>query len=646
MGQKTKARYGAWESPLSAAVAAGSSVRLGEIRTDGEDVYWIEGRPAEKGRNALVRRCGDGSVEEVAPGPFNVRSQVHEYGGGAYAVAGRMVFFVNFSDRRIYRVGGEVQTPVPVTPESTARYADLQVENGRMSVVCVREEHGKDGRSVRNDLVRVHVEKGGGIDVLAACRDFYSSPRISPCGRRIAWLEWDHPAMPWDGCELVVGELSGDGSIASARKAAGGRAESIFQPEWGPDGTLYFVSDAGGWWNLWRLDGRGRPECVLETTAEFGRPQWVFGMSTYAFTGSGITCAYCTDGLWKLGMLDPSTGQFSDLAVEYTSIDSVRAGGGRIYFTGASPRQAPSVIEYDPESGSVAVLKRSSGVVLDDGYVSLPKAVTYPGSGGGDAHAFYYAPANGGFEGDADELPPLIVKSHGGPTGAAECTFNPGIQFWTTRGFAVLDVNYGGSTGYGREYREKLKGKWGIVDVQDCASGALCLAGQGLVDGKRLIITGGSAGGYTTLSALAFTNVFHAGASYYGVSDLEALATETHKFESHYLDSLVGTYPEQREVYIRRSPVHNVEGLSCPVIFFQGLEDRIVPPNQARMMADSLRRKGVPVAHVEYGGEQHGFRRAANIERSLEAELYFYGRIFGFQPAGGIEPVEIVNLPG
>ena len=450
--------------------------------------------------------------------------------------------------------------------------------------------------------------------------------------------------MPWDGTELWIGDLQADGSLRRAQRVAGGARESIFQPEWSPDGVLHFVSDRTGWWNLYRWRD-GLIEHLMEMEAEFGRPQWVFGMSTYAFESAGrIICTYNQQGSWRLASLDAVTRKLEPIETPYSEISSLRTAPGRAVFLAGSPTEPTSIVQLDLATRRMEVLRRSSEVEIDTGCLSIPQAIEFPTEQGLTAHAFFYPPQNRDYIAPPDERPPLLVRSHGGPTGATSSTLNPEIQYWTSRGFAVLDVNYGGSTGYGRAYRQRLEGQWGIVDVDDCVNSARYLLQRGEVDGDRLVIRGGSAGGYTTLCALTFRNIFRAGASYYGVSDLEALTKETHKFESRYLDRLIGPYPERHDLYRERSPIHFTERLSCPVVFFQGLEDKVVPPNQAEMMVEALRAKELPVAYLLFDGEQHGFRRAENIKRALDAELYFYSKLFGFELADPVEPVLIENL--
>lgn len=643
--------FGSWKSPITSDLIVASTVGLMEPLIDGDDTYWTEMRPAEKGRYVVVRRSADGALADINPPPFNARTRVHEYGGAAVVVERGVVYFSNFADQRLYRQRpGE--TPQPLTPEVEPacglRYAAGIVDARRNRMICVREDHTAAGREPANTLVSLSLDENADRNagaVLVAGHDFYASPRLSPDGSQLAWLAWNHPNMPWDGTELWLADVDADGSLVNARCVAGGLEESIFQPEWSPDGVLHFVSDRSGWWNLYRLRA-GQVEPLAPMEAEFGLPQWTLGMSTYAFeSATQIVCAYTQNGLWQLAALDTRARALQPVDTPFTSISSLRAGPGRAVFIGASPSQAPAVVEWNLRDGSFTVLRRSNSVTVDEGYLSLPEPVEFPTENGLTAHGLFYAPRNRDYTAPAGEKPPLLVISHGGPTGATSSALNLSIQYWTSRGIAVLDVNYGGSTGYGRAYRLRLNGNWGIVDVDDCCNGALHLARQGRVDGSRLIIRGGSAGGYTTLAALAFRDVFRAGASYYGVSDLEALATDTHKFESRYLDKLIGPYAERRDLYVARSPIHAADRLRCPVIFFQGLEDKVVPPDQAERMVEALRQKGVPVAWVPFEGEQHGFRQAANIKRALDAELYFYARVFGFELAEPVAPVHIDNLP-
>ena len=640
------APYGSWESPITTGLIVQDSVSLGSVQMDGDDVYWVEMRPQEGARNVIVRRAPDGEVSDVTPGPYNVRTRVHEYGGLCFWVGDGVVLFSNFTDQRVYRqeVGAQ---PEPVTPEGVdLRYADGKIDGGRNRLVCVREDHrDADGEAV-NTVVALDLNEGGEGEVLVRGSDFYGYPSVSPDGSQITWLSWDHPNMPWDTTELWVAELQDDGTLAAATKIAGEEGESVFQPEWSPDGTLYFVSDRTGWWNLYRWRG-GRIEAIAPMRAEFGAPAWALGTRTYAFeSAERIVCKYVENGFWKLATIDTQTTQFTPVETPYTEMSrgDIKASPGHVVLEAGSSALPDSLISMNPDTGEIAPLKESRPVPVSDGYLSEPRAIEFETTGGKTAHAYYYPAKNADFRGPDSERPPLLVVSHGGPTGSAATSFNLSYQFWTSRGIAVVDVNYGGSTGYGTEYRRRLNGQWGIVDIDDCINAALHLVREDEVDVDRLMVRGGSAGGYTTLASLTFRDVFKVGASYYGVSDLEGLATETHKFESRYLDSMIGPYPERRDLYVERSPIHHTEQLSCPIILLQGLEDRVVLPNQAEMMVDALRKKGLPVAYLPFEGEQHGFRMSENIKRALEAELYFYSRILGFEIADEIEPVEIEGL--
>jgi dipeptidyl aminopeptidase/acylaminoacyl peptidase len=643
MSEPKLAAYGSWRSPVTSDLIVSESIRLGQAALQGHDTYWIEGRPAEAGRNVIVKRDAAGVVTDLIPQPFNARTRVHEYGGGDYVVDGSTIYFSNFTDQRLYRVTPNAE-PQPITPAANRRYADAIVDRQRNRLICVCEDHTNAEREAVNMLVGLPLNDSENIHILVAGNDFYASPRLSPDGSQLAWLTWHHPNMPWDGCELWVGTLGPDGHVGRAELVAGGPEESIFQPQWSPDGVLYFISDRSGWWNIYRLH-KGQVEPLYPLEAEFGVPQWIFGLSTYAFASpERIICCYSSKDGSHLAFLDTTKGQLTPLETPYTSIGGIQANAERVVFIGASPTDFPAVIELDLATRKTTVLRRSGNVTLDPAYISVPQPIEFPTEHALTAYGYYYAPHNADYQAPADELPPLLVISHGGPTSATSSALSLSVQFWTSRGFAVLDVDYGGSSGYGRAYRERLKGQWGIVDVDDCVNGARYLVEQGLVDGKRLAIRGGSAGGYTTLCALTFRDTFSAGASHFGVSDLAGLAQDTHKFESRYLFSLVGPYPERQDLYYQRSPINFANRISCPVIFFQGVEDKIVPPEQAESMVTALRANKVPVAYLLFEGEQHGFRRAENIKRTLEAELYFYARVFHFEPADRIEPVIIENI--
>ncbi len=642
------APFGSWRSPITADLIVSGSIGLGGVYRDGEMLYWTESRPQEGGRTVIVGmengERGTGNGGNMTPAPFNVRSRVHEYGGGAVLITGGVIYFVNFADQRIYR-HRPGETPQPLTPEGPWRYADFVLDLAHNRLITVCEDHSGDGPEPENYLAAVSLGDGT-ITPLVTGSDFYSSPRLSPDRQSLAWLDWQHPQMPWDGTRLWVARVAGDGTLTMPRCVAGSETESVAVPSWGPDGRLYFVSDRSNWWNLYREDAAGITAlCPLE--GEFAYPHWVFGLQPYQFLDAHrLLCTYSQQGQDYLARLDMLTGELHPIAPPFTQFGDfqvVDEGAAAVMIVG-SPTEPTQLIRLDLTTWEYQTLKTAASIAVDPSYFSIPEAIEFPTDNGLTAYAWYYPPFNPDYTAPAGELPPLIVKSHGGPTAGATATLNLRIQYWTSRGFAVVDVNYGGSIGYGREYRQRLQGQWGIVDVADCTHAAVYLAAQGRVDRERLAIAGGSAGGYTTLAALTFKDVFKAGASYYGVSDLAALAQDTHKFEARYLDGLIGKYPEDREIYEERSPLHHLDQLACPVIFFQGLEDKIVPPNQAEMMVAALKDKGLPVAYIAYPEEQHGFRQAANIKRTLDGEFYFYSRIFNFTPAEDLEPLTIFNL--
>lgn len=635
------APYGSWKSPITADVIVEGSVRLGEVCADGDTIYYSEMRPSEKGRTALLRSLPDGSSEDVLPKEYNVRTKVHEYGGGSFLVVEGVVYFSQFSNQQMYRMkDGKVEQ---ITDQEHCRYADMRWDATRSLLYCVCEEHIED--EVNNFIVKIDPTSKEVTEVEEG-NDFYSSPRIKSDGSQLCYITWNHPNMPWDGTELWVHPVASNGTLDRGVKVAGGEEESIFQPEWGPDGALYFVSDRTGYWNLYRWEN-GEVQPLFAKDAEFGQPAWLFGFSTYAFVprGSGfdIICTYTQKGTEHFARLDLNQKTLKEIQTSFTSFRNLQGAGTCVAMIAGSPSTSPAVVKYDLEKQNVDILKRSRKKELDPAYISIPQMIEFPTSNDMLAYAFFYPPTNKDFNGPENERPPLIVKSHGGPTAFSSSILNPEIQYWTSRGIGVVDVNYGGSTGFGREYRKRLNDNWGIVDVADCVNAALFLAKKGEADEKRLAIKGGSAGGYTTLSALTFTDVFRAGASYYGVSDLEALAKDTHKFESRYLDKLVGAYPEEREIYLDRSPIYHTDQLSCPVIILQGDEDEIVPPNQAEMMFEAVKKKGLMTAYLLFKGEQHGIRAAKNIKRALEAESYFYSQVFGYNIADIVEPIQIEN---
>lgn len=646
--------FGSWASPVSASALVAKSVAIAETHVGAADVWWAESRPEEGGRTQLVRRSPAGSTRDVLPDGVSVRTRVHEYGGGAWWLRGDDVVYVDWMSQRLYLLVDGADVPIALTPEcgATQCFADGRVTPDGRWTVCVRERAVDGAHEPASEIVAVRLEPlspdGDEPLVLVSGADFHASPRVSPDGGRLAFVRWFHPDMPWDGTELctsTVAEVDGVLTAGSPVVLAGGRDESISEPQWWGD-DLTFIGDRTGWWNLHRVDGMtGEVAPVAIVEAEIGMPHWVFDNSRYARLDDGrvIVCAL-RDGFDHLGVVEGGGVRFLD--VPFTSFSSLRADGDAVVVVAASMTSEAAVVRIGGFGGdcSLEVLRAPRALPIDVGSISVPEPISFPTSGGRTAHALHYAPRNGAFIGPDDERPPLIVLSHGGPTSAARPQFSLALQYWTSRGFAVVDVNYGGSTGYGRTYRKQLDGGWGVVDVDDCVAAAQFLVDRGDADGDRLIIRGGSAGGYTTLCALTFTDVFDAGCSLYGIADLETLATDTHKFEARYLDSLVGPYPERRDLYVERSPIHHTDRLSCPVIVLQGLDDKVVPPSQAEQMVSALAAKGLAHAYVPFEGEGHGFRRAETIVRAIEAEAYFYSRVLGFELADEVEPVVIAHL--
>ena len=669
---RTVAPYGTWESPVAPRTLTERTVGLSLPSVDGADVYWLEERPEDAGRSALVRRRADGTVGDVLtalPGgePADVRSRVHEYGGGAYAVRSGVIVLSHADDGRLYRVGvgggrgrhasgADAPEAVPLTPAGPWRFADPVIDLEREAVYVVREDHGPaaHGAEPVNELVRVPLdgsaaEDPSAVTVVATGTDFVASPTLSPDGAHLAWVSWNHPHMPWTSSVLHVAELTADGAPAAEQVVAGGNGVSVAQPVWTPAGDLVHVDDRTGWWNLYRTEGltdgtERRTRALHPAEMEFTGPQWRFGPRTVAvLDDEHLLCAWTRDARWHLGSVRLANGELEEWSAGWEP-QEVAAAEGRAVVVAASASRPPAVLEVGRRADAPAsVLRRSTEVTLDERDVSVARALSWTAPDGAEAHGFFYPPTSSRFRGPEGELPPLMVMTHGGPTSAARATFSLAVQFWTTRGFAVLDVNYGGSTGYGRAYRERLDARWGIVDVADCESGARHLADAGLVDRARLGIRGGSAGGFTTLAALTFTDTFTAGASRYGIGDLEALARDTHKFESRYPFGLVGPHPEAAQTYRDRSPVHHTDRLSAPIVLLQGTEDKVVPPNQAEQMAEAVRAKGLPVAVVMFEGEGHGFRRAENIEAAALAELSFFGQVWGFEPAGDVPRLALEN---
>lgn len=650
---KTISPYGSWKSPISAEMLiSGGKRRLNEIKAEGSDIYWLDARPSEGGRIVIMRLSADGVVSDLTPSPFNSRNAVHEYGGGAYAVRNRTVYFTNWDDQRIY-VQRDDEEPQPLTDEPTiprgTRYADLTLTPNGKFLLCVRETHTDDGEEATNEIVAVNTVTGQQT-VVAAGRDFYCAPRVSAAHDGIAWTEWDHPNMPWDGNSLVSGSFNqNDATVSTTARLIDDTGESVVQPTWSHDGILHFATDRTGWWNIhhWK---DGEPINLLNEQSDYGRPDWQFGFTSYAHLSEGKIAmgkGGVTDG--SILTIDSESHHLPhSISVPYSEISFITAGpdSTTILFVGASPSRESAIISLDIETESCSTIYAPSDISIDPGYMSSPKHIIFPTTDEGQAHAFYYEPTNRDFTAPDDELPPLVTICHGGPTSASGTGLDLSTHYWTSRGFAVVDVNYRGSSGYGKEFRDALKGKWGIYDTDDCIAAAQYLIDQGLVDKDRVIIRGGSAGGYTTINALTFEDFFAAGAALYGIADLMVFIGDTHKFESRYLDSLVGPYPEEAQRYHDRSAINFMDQLATPMIILQGLEDEIVPPSQAEIMVDALESKGLPYAYIGFPGEQHGFRQAANIIRAQEAELYFYGKVLGFEPADDIseDVVEVRNL--
>ncbi len=711
-GTKKIEAYGGWTSPIDARAVAGGALRLNQTMygTDGQSLYFLEGRPTEGGKQFLVRRPAGSDqyfLQDISPADVSVRSLVHEYGGGAFAVAADWAFYCNYSDQRIYMVplgkdkAGAGYEPLPITPKGDYRFADLYVDQGHKRILAVLEDHTpvkagtahepansivaisygqieaalaqvngaaeKAGDAVAetksaiaaagsaNDAAQSAIAAAGSAITapvtLAQGFDFYAFPRISPDGTKLAYMRWNHPNLPWDDSQLVVADIDKQGLLANERVVAGGEDCSVFQPQWGPDGTLYFVCDSSGFWSLYAVSDFKALTVLpivpkIFAQCEFGQPMWSFCESTYVVASENlIICAVNRKGLWHLARLEldfDGGHKLIEIPSPYTEVSDLTLGANKVAMLAGSADRAIAVVEYDWALRSFSTIRSSAPHVPESSYLSKPEVIEFPTEENKTAFAFYYPPTNKDYAGQG--LPPLLVKCHGGPTGAASSVLSLGLQFWTSRGFAVVDVNYGGSTGYGREYRKRLNGSWGVVDVDDCVNAVKYLIKEGKVDKDKVAITGGSAGGYTVLCALTFKDVFSAGASHYGIGDLEALVRDTHKFEARYGDNLVGPYPEKKSLYMERSPINYIDQLKCPVIFFQGLEDKVVPPNQAEAMVEALTAKNIPVAYIAYEGEQHGFRQAGNIIRTLEAELYFDRKIFAIDSDEKLEAVAIRNL--
>jgi dipeptidyl aminopeptidase/acylaminoacyl peptidase len=639
------APYGSWTSPLSAEALSTGRVTLGDLRSVDGQLYWTETVPAAGGISVLFRSAGGATATRLSPEGINVRTRVHEYGGAPYVAVGKSVYYSVYTDQRLYALTSDGATRA-LTPPGY-RYADCvpsKVRGGFAdALICVREDH-TDPQQVRNAIVRIPLPEGGAGDVLYDMSDFVAYPRLSPDGRQLAFISWNHPNMPWDGTELQVAEFTGEG-LKEVMTVAGSPSESVVEPQWDSDGTLYFISDRSGFWNLYARRGADvRP--VWARAAEFATPLWTLGQANYVLIGDGrAVIRFGERGFDRLAVVDLRHGTAHVLEMPYVEFSQLtRLDAGHIAAIAGSTDAPLSIVSIDVEHGKAVTVRNASVALLPKSAISVAKSIDFPSSNGRVAHAFFYPPFNPGFEAPKGSLPPLLVFVHGGPTSQASGMYLARTQFWTSRGFAVVDVNYGGSSGFGREYRRQLNGNWGVVDVDDVIAATRYLCGTGAADPARTAISGGSAGGYTVLAALSTSSVFHAGADYYGVSDMTALARDTHKFESRYLDSLIGPLPQAKSLYDSRSPLNHLDGFKAPLLVLQGADDPVVPPNQSELIVDALRARKVPVAYLLFPGESHGFRKPENNIRSLQAELSFYGQVFSFEPADTLPPLAIENL--
>jgi dipeptidyl aminopeptidase/acylaminoacyl peptidase len=609
-------------------------VGLSEVFVEQDMIYWMETRPEHYGRRTVVAHRNRTNIKhDVTSGDFDVGTRVYEYGGGSYTVVDGELFFSNFDDMKVYRQRRNSKPSSVTSNNSRFRYADFIVDKTRNCIFCVREEHGLRHRDVINTLVTIPLDRPGKGTVISTGNDFYLSPKLSPDRSTLAWVAWDFPNMPWDETELWTAKVGRHGALGRRVRIAGGSGESVLQPEWAPDGTLYFVSDRSGWWNIFRFR-RGRVENMHKVNAEFGEPQWQLGLSSYAVGLHHLVCSYIRGGRYRLAIINLENKRFDSLEeLPFTKISYVRADGETVAFLASNSSSPSAIVRLDLSSRDWSVLRRSSETPIQPHYLSVPKTITFPTARSLTAYAFYYPPKNKDYRPRKGEKPPLIVKVHGGPTSATSVSFDLQIHFFTSRGFAVLDINYGGSTGYGRKYRERLNGMWGVIDVEDCANGAKFICDQGRADRRRLLIRGGSAGGFTTLASLAFKKLYRAGACYYGISDLETWARDTHKFESRYLDRMIGPHPSKRGLYLKRSPARFAERISSPLLIFQGLDDKVVPPTQSRVVVDRMRRRRLPVRYLEFEGEGHGFHAAEHIAEALQSELCLYTETLGLRLA-------------
>ena len=613
-----KIPYGFWPSTITSDYLTAQSVRYSELKLHADKIYWLENRPHEKGRSVLV--CYENeAVYELLPSSFSVRTRAQEYGGSCYCLAENIIYFVNDQDQAVYQFNQDTQQSQQISPNGPYRYADLMIDDKHQQLIAVREHYHDKNTHPLSEIIAINLHDHS-LTIVVTGDDFYSNPQVSPCGNYFSYLSWNHPQMPWDGSCCYLSHLDAKGNIVSTQLIAGSTTESIFQPQWSPSGQLYFVSDRNNWWNIYAWDDN-KIHCIHQMNAEFATPQWVFGMSTYGFLDdTKIFCCYTQNGQWNLAIINTNTRQFTSIENNFCDISGVVTNNHQAAFIATTATETNRIFLY--KEGKInAITHTKQNVKSAD--IAKVQPITFPTDNNETAYGFYYPPTNSLYSMD-NKKPPLIILCHGGPTGACETGFNPKIQFWTSRGFAVIDVNYHGSTGYGKQYRDSLKNNWGIKDVADVCRAAEYAISQHWADPHNIIIRGSSAGGFTVLAALTFSDTFSLGCSLYGIGDLEALAKDTHKFEAHYLDQLIGPYPEAKNTYQQRSPIHHTEKLNCPVIFFQGLKDKVVPPDQAEAMVKALQKKNIAVEYITFAEEGHGFRQADNIKILYEKELAFY----------------------
>jgi dipeptidyl aminopeptidase/acylaminoacyl peptidase len=616
---KKNIEYGFWPSSITAEQLSSASVRYAEPKIDQDTIYWLESRPSEQGRSVLVQ-YKNGRARDLLSNEFNLRTRAQEYGGACYAIGQQQIFFVNDFDQAIYLADLQTQTYQRLSPEGNFRYADLWLDRQHNRLLVIRETYSKNITHPVTDIIALDLESGQ-ITSLISGQDFYSNPRVSPCGTQLSFLTWNHPSMPWDSSYCVVCSLDVNGIPTSQTIVAGGEDESVFQPQWTADNQLIFVSDKSNWWNLYLWNGKSC-NTIYPMDAEFATPQWVFGMSSYGFLDNNhLLCSYTQQGQWHLATINWREKTLQKIETDCCDIGNMVCSNSQAVWIGATTYKTSSI--YHWQNNSIDVLTKNSQAINSQD-ISKAVAIEFPTANQQQAYGFFYPPTNSQIESDPNRAPPVIVICHGGPTGACETGLNLKIQFWTNRGFAVVDVNYRGSTGYGRQFRDSLNYQWGIADVEDVCAAVDYLVEKGWASNNIKIIRGSSAGGFTVLAALTFSNHFSLGCSLYGIGDLEALAKDTHKFETHYLDGLVGAYPEMQNIYRQRSPIRHIEKLNCPVIIFQGLQDKVVPPNQAEAMVEALKQKNIPVDYVTFADEGHGFRQAGTIKTLYDKELAFY----------------------